>query len=448
MASVTKAMEQEAAVSLRSLLMPALSAYYLSEARLLRMRAQTESRRQRRSEPHEALYFHQSDDPYSALLVQVLPTLARRYGVRIKPLVVPPPEDSAAPDRGRLVAYSRRDAELLARRHGLDFADPGRQPEALRVAQANAALVRAVEQGDFWSVAPQVTQELWQPDARASESEPASESTTSAQLQQAQRLRKGLGHYLGGTLYYGGEWYWGIDRLHHLEARWQALGLGTGLSPLFAPELDGQAPQGVAPGQQIDFFFSLRSPYSAIAAPRIFRMGELSSTPVRLRYVLPMVMRGLPVPAEKRKYISLDAAREARLRGVPFGRINDPLGRPTERGLALMPLAESLGAGQRYVLSFMQGVWAEGLDAGSDRGLKTIAQRAGISWDTAQDTLHQDAQGQGGWRKVAEANRLEMTGLGLWGVPSFRVGDFSTWGQDRLWAVQQALMQGTVRPKA
>ena len=29
---------------------------------------------------------------------------------------------------------------------------------------------------------------------------------------------------------------------------------------------------------------------------------------------------------------------------------------------------------------------------------------------------------------------------GLWGVPSFRVGDLAVWGQDRLWAVQEALL--------
>ena len=45
------------------------------------------------------------------------------------------------------------------------------------------------------------------------------------------------------------------------------------------------------------------------------------------------------------------------------------------------------------------------------------------------------------WRRIAEANRVEMLGLGLWGVPSFRVGDTAVWGQDRLWAVQQALLQ-------
>jgi 2-hydroxychromene-2-carboxylate isomerase len=134
-------------------------------------------------------------------------------------------------------------------------------------------------------------------------------------------------------------------------------------------------------------------------------------------------------------YISLDAAREAHWRRMPFGRLNDPVGRPVERGLSLMPLAERAGQGQAYVRSFMHGVWAEGIDAGSDRGLRRIAERAGLSWADARSAMQDDT-----WRQTAEANRVEMLGLGLWGVPSFRVRDTAVWGQDRLWAVRQALL--------
>ena len=149
-----------------------------------------------------------------------------------------------------------------------------------------------------------------------------------------------------------------------------------------------------------------------------------------------MVMRGLAVPKNKRMYISLDAAREARRLNVPFGRLCDPVGKPTERGLAVMPLAEARGLGQAYVLSFMQGVWAEGLDAGSDKGLRQITTRAGLAWPEVCAALQDDA-----WRLTAEANRVEMLNLGLWGVPSFKVGDTAVWGQDRLAAVEMALRQ-------
>jgi 2-hydroxychromene-2-carboxylate isomerase len=40
---------------------------------------------------------------------------------------------------------------------------------------------------------------------------------------------------------------------------------------------------------------------------------------------------------------------------------------------------------------------------------------------------------------IAEANRVEMLNLGLWGVPSFKIGDTAVWGQDRLAAIELAL---------
>ena len=241
-------------------------------------------------------------------------------------------------------------------------------------------------------------------------------------------------------LYYGGEWYWGVDRLHYLESRLQSLGLQTaGVSGcLFPPGADLGQPVALSNPPPIDFFFSFRSPYSAIVAPRIFELGRLTGAVVRLRYVLPMAMRGLPVPREKRLYIVHDAAREARLRGVPFGRMNDPIGKPTERGLSLMPLALANAKGPAYVLSFMHGVWAQGLNAGSDHDLKSMVERAGLSWAQAQEALHDSA-----WRVTAENNREELFALGLWGVPSFKVDDTVVWGQDRLWAVQKALLRST-----
>ena len=158
---------------------------------------------------------------------------------------------------------------------------------------------------------------------------------------------------------------------------------------------------------------------------------------MHLRYVLPMVMRGLPVPRSKRRYITEDTAREAFVRDIPFGRLNDPVGRPTERGLALVDFAQQQGKGQAYVLSFMQGVWAEGINAGSARGLRTIVERAGLSWADARLALKDEA-----WRAVAERNREDLLALGLWGVPSLQVQEVAVWGQDRLWAIEDKLRAG------
>jgi 2-hydroxychromene-2-carboxylate isomerase len=241
-------------------------------------------------------------------------------------------------------------------------------------------------------------------------------------------------------IYYEGEWYWGIDRLHHLELRLKALGAqhSGALDVMFPPSTDLQDSVPINRPPTIDFYVSLRSPYSAIVAPRVFELGRRTGAKVRLRFVLPMAMRGLPVPRNKRLYISLDAAREAWVRRVDFGRLNDPIGKPTERGLALIPFAERAGKGESFLLSFMRGVWAEGIDAGSDSGLRHIVERADLDWRQARLALKDQ-----GWRQTAEQNRQDLFSLGLWGVPSFHVGDVAVWGQDRLWAVEDELLKGS-----
>jgi len=425
-------------MSLKSIFMPALTAWWLSPARLARQRAAAERGRKARGARHTVHYFHQVDDPYSALMVQCLPRLTARYDLDLQAHLVSPPSDAAAPDRERLIAYSRKDAAWLAARHGLDFADHGQQPSPAHVQRLTAQSVQAIEAGQFLARARALSDLLWNPAPQGAAQPPlalARDHQVQSHLQASDALRQGWGHYNGGMLYCAGEWYWGIDRLHYLETRLQGLGaarLGTA-GWMFPPEAATHWPQARA-GDTLEFFFSLRSPYAYIAAQRLFALTKDTGIQVKLRYVLPMVMRGLAVPRNKRMYISQDAAREADRFGIPFGRICDPVGKPTERGLALMPLAESQGAGQAFVLSFMRGVWAEGLDAGSHSGLKKISDRAGLAWPEVCTALENNH-----WRQEAEKNRKDMLALGLWGVPGFQLADTVVWGQDRLAAIEMAL---------
>jgi 2-hydroxychromene-2-carboxylate isomerase len=432
-------------MSLRTVILPTLSAWLLSRTRLLRLRAKAERARVATGKRHEVHYFHQPDDPYSALAAQILPRLFARYDIELVPHVVGPPSDSAAPDRARLIAYARRDAHRLARHWGLDFPDVQAQPAPLDVDRATRLLVASAENGTFVSAAGPLSACLWQRPADLADYRlggaplpSADAEATASHVAAANALRERLGHYLGAMFHYAGEWYWGIDRLHHLERRLQDLRAQRDGAHdlLFPPSVDVDRPVQILDPPPIDFFFSFRSPYSAIAAPRLFELSRLTGVPVRLRYILPMVMRGLPVPREKRFYIAADVAREAFVRGTPFGRFNDPVGRPTERGLAVLHLAEKLGRGEAFVLSFMRGVWAEGIDAGSNRGLRTLAERAGIPWADVRTAL-----GDASWRPVAERNRQELLALGLWGAPTFHVRDLTVWGQDRLWAVQEELLK-------
>jgi 2-hydroxychromene-2-carboxylate isomerase len=193
----------------------------------------------------------------------------------------------------------------------------------------------------------------------------------------------------------------------------------------------------------LEMFLSFRSPYTYLAMERIRALVSHYGLELRLRFVLPMVMRGLPVPAAKRTYILRDCKREAERLGLPFGSVCDPVGRPVERGLAILNGAMATGAGPAFADSFLRGVFAEAVDAGSDRGLRQLVERAGLDWQQARVWMADES-----WRDVAEDNRRSMFADQLWGVPSFRFGALATWGQDRLWLIEQAIIETLGGPKA
>src|SRR5581483_4360666 len=101
-------------------------------------------------------YFHQADDPYSHLAAQLLHPLLQRYYILIEPWLVPPPDDSAAPDRHRLEAYALRDAERLARRYRLQFPAGAKRPSPELRDAAHAAFAAALHSEDFPKWGPMV----------------------------------------------------------------------------------------------------------------------------------------------------------------------------------------------------------------------------------------------------------------------------------------------------
>lgn len=431
-------------MSLKTAIASRVTAHMTSPRQREALRTKAERKRRARGAPHLITYFHQADDPYAHLVAQVLPELAARYDAELRILLVPRPPDWAAPDRQRLVDYSRTDAAHLAARAGLDFTDPGHQPPDAAVSEAEAILAAALADGRFLDLVANVGQALWR-GAALPEGRRLSVAETAAAKAEGDKIRDGLGHYLGATFHYEGEWYWGIDRLHYLEARLAALGARRSSAPdqpIFPPDTTGQ---GLSPrrldGQaraQLNFFCSFRSPYTYIVTERIKALADAYGADLNLCFVLPMVMRGLQVPRTKGLYILKDTAREAERLGVPFGKVADPVGEPVRRGYAILPWAIEEGRGHEFALSFMRGVWAEGLDAASDSGLRRITERAGLDWGKARALI-----GTADWQGVEAVNQKRLLELGLWGVPSFEVAGTATWGQDRLWRVEAALQRAT-----
>jgi 2-hydroxychromene-2-carboxylate isomerase len=431
-----------------------------------------ERRRRLRGEAHRILYFHQVDDPYGQLAAQVLPELVARYDVELVPHLAGPPSDAAAPERERLAAFARFDAADVAPGYGLAFPADASAPTPDRVELASRTLAASIAAGSFAREAARAGAALWSGDrdrqlAVAREIGVTDAATGSALCAEGSRLRERLGHYLGAMFFYGGEWYWGVDRLHHLERRLRALGLRRpGVADRFiAPRPDPSRDPAPAPASgerlTLEVYPSLRSPYTAIVMDRVLALPKRLPIQLVWRPVLPMVMRGLPVPREKQLYIMLDTKREAEDAGIAFGRLCDPVGRPVERCFSLYPWARARGRAPELLRSFTHAAFAEGVDTGSDAGLRQVVERAGLAWAEAKRILDDEenaarlrsqpaspslaASTGTGWREELELNRKQLFALGLWGVPSFRLlgrpgePDHATWGQDRLWRVEQEL---------
>lgn len=391
---------------------------------------------------HVVHYFHDVSDPYSHLTAQCVHDLSRRYDIDFSFHLVSPPVDDMAPERMALQNFSRRDATVLAPFHGFEFVDIGHQPSQA----AYDLAVRAIASSALPTrVAFEIGKAYWENNIKMLETF-ASVSMHEAQglITKGSALRNDLGHYLGATFYYDGEWYWGVDRLPYLEERLVSSNCRyAGMtSCTYFQEPPEFMSEPVKQRLKVEFFPSLRSPYSYLAMPDMLDLANHYPVDVIWRPVMPMVMRGLPVPSQKGRYIVFDANREAKRIGVPFGHIADPVGRPILRGYSLYPYATEQGLGPEYLHAFCVLAWSEGEDMARDEGLQKAITRAGLDWKKARQHLDNED-----WKDQIEKNQSQIFESGLWGVPSFRLLGprgkvyFDTWGRDRIWLLKHYIQK-------
>ena len=419
-------------------------------ARREAQRQRAEAARQRAGAPHLVRYFHQLDDPWSQLAVQALPALLDRYDIRLQVHLVAAPTPIAIHEPGLWDDWASREAAAIAPFHGLHYEPPRAPPSPALLAQARALAAAEAEPRAFAALALALGQALNAGDgprieALARDRVTLAPDALAAMLKANADLRHRLGHYLGGMFHYAGEWYWGIDRLAYLEQRLDALGARRADAPpgpsvvrwrsLARPASDGRR-------LQLEFFPSLRSPYTHLSYDRVAALAARYPVDLVLRPVLPMMMRGVKADRRKGFYILKDTQREAERLGIAFGNIWDPFGKPVLRAYSLFPWARDQGRGLAYLRSYSTAVWAERVDAWSEAGLQRIVERAGLRWAEAKP--HLDNRD---WEAEFEANVQAMIAAGSWGVPTLRLlgsaagdSDFTVWGQDRIWLIEEAII--------
>lgn len=433
---------------IRSTVMRVLASQHV----LQRRRSRAQNLRRKNNEAAAIHYFHQVDDPYSFIMVQQLSHFAAAIDIPIKPHLVSGAADAFKGDASRYDAWAMADAGGIAPFLGAPIPvangfTSARLPAEEQISAANAELAALLAnnpaQADFFTLAQTTGNALWRhqlsPNANT-----ASQTRAETTVRAGNELRRRLGHYQGGTIYFDGEWYWGADRLPHLFKRLAAEGYASATDAGFDPYQAGcqarlQINGPVARELSLEYFPSLRSPYSAVAHPAVEALANKSQINLVPRPVMPMLMRGVTAPAAKQRYILTDCAREAQAHGVPFGNFVDPFGEPVKRGFALFPGAQAQGKGMAFIGAYLQAAFAAGIDIDSKKGLQQVVNNAGLDWATT--VSHADSEN---WPELLENNVSSMLDAGLWGVPSFRISspgepDFCCWGQDRIWRVEHEL---------
>ena len=386
-----------------------------------------------------ARFYYRADDPYSHLLVQVAPRLASAYQLEIEIIPVAQPSIAANPAPDMLLQHAIRDAAILSEIYGVSFPRDAEPPSEDRARRAHAVLLERRPADEQLKVAAEIGEAVWRDDGVALAEIVERHGSVSGEvvgpaLEANYAALERAGHYQPGMLYYGGEWYWGIDRLHYLEERLQREGLEgcIDLTRGPAPHLASMIRDTNRSEPRVEVFVSFRSPYSYLAVPQLFDLRDRYGIEVSVRPVLPMVMRGLPVPRAKRLYIVHDAKREADRLGIPFGHVCDPLGKGIGYCMSVFfGCALEKGLELEFSRSVMQGIWAEARDVAHIPDLVFLAGRVGISEAEVRAAIEDRS-----WEDKAKANRDALSALGLWGVPTLQIGAYSTWGQDRVPVVE------------
>jgi 2-hydroxychromene-2-carboxylate isomerase len=411
---------------------------FASAEYLEKQRSQARKRREKQGEAPTVHYFHQVNDPYSHLAVQKLDQLKARYALKFQPCLVAKPEAAYQGSAAHFDQWALRDAQSIAADYDTVFSPTIEAPPTNTVKIANQVLAAHLDHDDFAQVATVVGNALWNAEPiYAADNSDVSADQGDIAVSEGNKKRHALGHYQGAMFYFDGEWFWGIDRIRSLELRLKQEGFVQQSGPPCVPEPTPEEVHGKnLDGILLEYFPSLRSPYTAIGHKRVLDLVKNSSVSVKVRPVMPMLMRGIPAPRAKQRYIITDAGREGREHGTPLGRIVDPFGEPVKRAFALFPAADAIGLGMEFVTAYLNAAWVEGVDITNERGLQQVARNAGLDWQE----LTQNSQSDN-WQAILDSNLKVLTQENLWGVPSFRVSGGNTfepyacWGQDRIWRV-------------
>ena len=407
-------------------------------------RKKSEEARSSENRPHEVLYFHKVDDPYSHLTIQFIDRFRSSYNIQFKPILVGEENPETVHEPSLYNNYCLEDVKRIATYYDVSFS-ANSYPSKELTTKANKIL-SAVPNANFGEVGRKVSSALWSSDEDYLDvllmEHNVSEKDAQQKIRDGNSIRDKKDYYFGSAFYYENELYWGVDRLHYLERRLWELKLGTAneYTPTCKPRF--VAPSTLLSSKQFNltYYPSLNSPYTFVSTKRVRQLQENYPINLITKPVLPMLMRMMTIPTFKAKYFLSDAAREGRTHGHEIKRIYSPIGKPARKAYSLFPIIDEMGKGFEYIEALLSASFQDEINIGEDDYLEDLVSSLKLDWSEIKKHLNSKQ-----WKKVLNHNLQEMYAGNCWGVPSFKLTDddggnsFYVWGQDRMWLIQEEI---------
>lgn len=187
--------------------------------------------------------------------------------------------------------------------------------------------------------------------------------------------------------------------------------------------------------QQVEIYFNFRSPYCYLASKHMFQALEPFDVELLWRPFSGWDGRSAPDRQKsKLRVVRQDVKRFCTRLNIPF----NPPPMHTDGTLAgrVSLLAEERGLLAQWVAAVMHTEWGEGRDIGDPAVLADVGAQVGLSPEEVQgaiDSEQYQARLETHWQQAQDA--------GVFGVPTFVVGEELFWGNDRIDFLAEYLQQ-------
>jgi len=191
--------------------------------------------------------------------------------------------------------------------------------------------------------------------------------------------------------------------------------------------------------QQVEFFFDYGSPFSYLADTQLAALERRTRAtivyrPMLLGAVLKETGNASPitVPA-KGRYMGVELHRWARRYGVPFA-ANKFFPINTMRLLRGAVAAQHVEYFAEYHRVIYPAFWVDGANLGEPEVIQAVLDKAGLKADLILARIEEPDV-----KEQLRLNTEEAVRRGVFGAPTFFVGEEMFWGNDRLMFVEEAL---------